>query len=224
MGIEIKKRDCTIHRRIGSAAQQAQQTAAVGKSSYRPTRVRYRTTVVLIVAHTHTRVRWWQRRAWVIVSRRPEKGWRSGWGGAPRTICFVSDIIIPPIFRWQSSTLARNKWIEKYISTHKRPFDFEYDLALSGPYISLLYVWIVPYSFIIGTVTCRNNNIFLECWEAQAEATGSLFNHFWFLAFEPPHKKKTGMIRTQFSYTTSAGFDAKENGYHGEALYAKRFL
>lgn len=27
------------------------------------------------------------------------------------------------------------------------------------------------------------------------------------------------MIRTQFSYnTTSAGFDDKENGYHGDAL------
>lgn len=62
-------------------------------------------------------------------------------GGARRTICFVSDIIIPPIFRWQSSILARYKWIEKYISSHKRPFDFEYEswLSLDRMFLSCTY-------------------------------------------------------------------------------------
>jgi hypothetical protein len=80
-------------------------------------------------------------------------------GGARMTICFVSDIIVPPIFRWQSSTLACSKWIEKCITTHKNPFDFEYEswLSLDRMFLS---------SFSSAGI-----------WEAQAEATGSLFNH-----------------------------------------------
>lgn len=57
------------------------------------------------------------------------------------TICFVSDIIVPPIFRWQSSTLACSKWIEKCITTHKNPFDFEYESWLSLDRMFLSYTY-----------------------------------------------------------------------------------
>lgn len=138
MGIEIKKRDFTIHRRIGSAAQQAQQTAAVGKSSYRPTRVRYRTTVADRCTHKSVDGR---EELESLSPTDRKRGEEVDGGGARRTICFVSDIIIPPIFRWQSSILARYKWIEKYISSHKRPFDFESEswLSLDRIFVSCTY-------------------------------------------------------------------------------------
>jgi hypothetical protein len=140
MGIEIKKRDCTIHRRIGSAAQQAQQTAAVGKSSYRPTRVRYRTTVAGRCTHTHTSPLMAEKSLSHCLPP-TGKGVKKWMGrGARMTICFVSDIIVPPIFRWQSSTLACSKWIEKCIYLPIK------DLLISN--MNLGSLWTVCFSLI----------------------------------------------------------------------------